>query len=99
MLSPAGVLSLVQTAPTRRHKCELEPLAAKANAPVGALLTRSTASRAKLPAGQDGRATAANVFPPLVDTNSPSVNAARISTVPPFGWTVMSQHVPARFRL
>src|SRR5215510_149886 len=99
MLSPAGVVSLVQAAPTRRHKCAAAALAAKANATVGTLLTRSTASRAKLPAGQDGRATAAKLFPALVDTKRPSTNAARISTAPPLGWTLMSQHFPARFKL
>src|SRR5215467_14375495 len=95
---PAGsVVIFVHVAPLRRHKNAVALMHPNTYATSGELATRSTASRVHGPAGAPGSATGENVLPPLVDTNTPSANAASSSTVPPFGWTVMSQHWPPRF--
>src|SRR5215467_4189572 len=90
---PAGsVVIFVHVDPVRRHKNATEFMQPNTYATSGELATRSTASRVHTPPGLAGSATGENVLPPLVDTNTPSANAASSSTVPPFGWTEMSQH-------
>src|SRR5438876_8690622 len=90
---PAGsVVIFVHVDPLRRQKCAVALMHPNTYALSGELATRSTASRVHTPAGFAGRVTGENELPPLVDTKTPSANAASSSTIPPLGWTVMSQH-------
>src|SRR4051794_6117649 len=82
---------LLHVVPLRRQKCAELPAQPKTYATSGALATRSTARRVQGPGGRLGSATGAKVVPAFVDAKRPSEKAARISVLPPFGWTLMSQ--------
>src|SRR6266498_2074689 len=99
MFSAGNDVIFVQVVPVRRHKCAPAPAAPKRYATSGAAVTRSTAKRVQPLVGPEGRATAVKEFPALVETKSPSTNEARSSPIPPLGWRLMSQHLPARFKL